>query len=138
MSNGFEELLAANAEYQQQQAEIARLRRAVQKVMARLADLLDEDHFNNIESIVLNAGVPYPPLANLLNWQPIDRAPKDRLIDIWTGDRRITDCWWDHVCSEWRSAGNSNHVICFKKATHWMEIPQKPIIKPAAGGDGNV
>jgi hypothetical protein len=36
-------------------------RRALTKVMARLADLLDIDHFNNIEAIVLEAGVPFPP-----------------------------------------------------------------------------
>jgi hypothetical protein len=110
------------------QAEIKRLEGALQKVMARLADLLDADHFNNIEAIVLNAGVPCPPLADLRNWHSIEGAPKDRLIDIWTGDRRITDCWWDHVCSEWRSTGNSNHLICFKKATHWMYLPPAPAI----------
>jgi hypothetical protein len=36
---------------------------ALQKVMARLADLLDSDQFNNIEAIVLEAGVPYPETA---------------------------------------------------------------------------
>lgn len=37
-----------------------RLRRAMQKIMARLADLLDEDQFGNIESIVTEAGVEPP------------------------------------------------------------------------------
>ena len=32
----------------------------VQAMMARLADLLDDDHFNNMEMMVLDAGVPYP------------------------------------------------------------------------------
>lgn len=33
----------------------------VQKIMARLADLLDEDQFNEIESMALNAGIQPPP-----------------------------------------------------------------------------
>lgn len=40
-----------------------RLRRAMQKIMARLADLLDEDQFGNIESIVTEAGVEPPEPA---------------------------------------------------------------------------
>lgn len=32
----------------------------VQAMMARLVDLLDDDHFNNMEAMVLDAGVPYP------------------------------------------------------------------------------
>lgn len=39
-----------------------RLRRAIQQMMARLADLLDEDHFGNIEGIAKAAGVS-PPTA---------------------------------------------------------------------------
>lgn len=41
--------------------DVARLHTACQTVMARLADLLDSDQFNNIEAIMLAAGVPYPP-----------------------------------------------------------------------------
>jgi hypothetical protein len=37
-----------------------RLRRAMQKIMARLAELLDEDQFANIESIVKEVGVEPP------------------------------------------------------------------------------
>jgi ribosomal protein L12E/L44/L45/RPP1/RPP2 len=37
-----------------------RLRRAMQKIMARLAELLDEDQFANIESIVKGVGVEPP------------------------------------------------------------------------------
>lgn len=42
-----------------------RLRRAMQKLMARLADLLDEDQFANCESIVTAAGVE-PPESNCI------------------------------------------------------------------------
>ena len=63
----------------------------------------------------------------MTGWQTIETAPKDRLIDIWTGERRITGCYWDHICVEWRSTGNTGHLIMFKVATHWMEIPSEPI-----------
>ncbi|HIE4430022.1 TPA: hypothetical protein ACXM9H_000993 [Burkholderia multivorans] len=39
------------------------LRRTLQRVMARLTDLLDEDQFGNIESIVKEAGVEPPAIA---------------------------------------------------------------------------
>ncbi|MBU9340662.1 hypothetical protein [Burkholderia multivorans] len=39
------------------------LRRTLQRVMARLTDLLDEDQFANIESIVKEAGVEPPAMA---------------------------------------------------------------------------
>lgn len=41
--------------------DVAKLHGVIQTVMSRLADLLDSDQFNNIEAIVLEAGVPYPP-----------------------------------------------------------------------------
>jgi hypothetical protein len=44
------------------ETEMERLRAALQQVMARLADLLESDQFNNIEALVLNAGVDYPEL----------------------------------------------------------------------------
>lgn len=40
-----------------------RLTLCLQALMAELADLLDSDQFNRIESMVLRAGVPYPPLG---------------------------------------------------------------------------
>jgi hypothetical protein len=59
-------------------------------------------------------------------WRPIETAPKDRKIDIWTGDRRITGCYWDDICKEWRTSENSGHLITFRNATHWMLIPPPP------------
>lgn len=41
---------------------VGELERLVQQVMARLADLLDADDFNNIEAMVREANVPFPPL----------------------------------------------------------------------------
>jgi hypothetical protein len=44
----------------------------------------------------------------------------------------MTRCYWDQICSEWRTTGNSNVLICFKKATHWMEIPRPPTAEKAS------
>lgn len=44
------------------QIKLAKAHDGVQKVMARLADLLGDDQFNNIEAMVLAAGIPYPPV----------------------------------------------------------------------------
>ena len=35
----------------------------IQRIMARLADLLEADQFNNIEALVIDAGVSYPELS---------------------------------------------------------------------------
>jgi hypothetical protein len=61
-----------------------------------------------------------------VGWQPIETAPKIRVIDLWTGDRRMTRCYWDDICGEWRTTENSGVLMRFKKATHWMEIPVPP------------
>ncbi|MBU9566271.1 hypothetical protein [Burkholderia multivorans] len=50
------------------------LRRTLQRVMARLTDLLDEDQFGNIESIVKEAGVEPPAMAAAANVVPINGA----------------------------------------------------------------
>lgn len=71
------------------------------------------------------SGEPPSPVETS-DWRPIETAPKDRLIDLWTGNRRLTGCWWDSICSEWRTLGNSNKLIWFKTATHWREIPKAP------------
>ena len=42
------------------QSRLEAARELVQRIMARLADLLESDNFNNIEAMVVEAGVPYP------------------------------------------------------------------------------
>ena len=44
-------------------ADAERLTSCLQLIMADLTALLDADHFNNIESRVLDAGVSYPPIG---------------------------------------------------------------------------
>jgi hypothetical protein len=53
-----------------------RMRRAMQKIMARLTELLDEDQFANIESIAKEAGVE-PPTASAADVAPIDDDDAD-------------------------------------------------------------
>lgn len=64
---GKTELCVSASAYDALAAERDRLIFAVQQIMARLADLLDDDKFNNIERIALDAGVPYPPLRTADN-----------------------------------------------------------------------
>lgn len=59
-------------------------------------------------------------------WRPIETAPKDRSIDLWTGTLRMTNCYWDEICGEWRKVNIANVLVRFKRATHWMEIPAPP------------
>ncbi|WP_330555403.1 hypothetical protein [Burkholderia multivorans] len=55
------------------------LRRTLQRVMARLTDLLDEDQFGNIESIVKEAGVEPPAMAAAA---PADERAAQGLLTI--------------------------------------------------------
>ncbi len=55
---------ATRSELAQKCERVGELEKCLQAVMARLADLLDADHFNNIEAMVLGSGVPYPDLRS--------------------------------------------------------------------------
>lgn len=99
----------------------------VQKIMARLADLLDEDQFNEIESMALNAGIHPPPEPQ--GWQPIETAPRDtpillsifasgdpereRLVVVGGSSDGVT--WIDHYDYE------------IHPPTHWMPLPAPPL-----------
>lgn len=48
-------------------------------------------------------------------WQPIETAPKDGLIDIWIANsdgtgRRVSSCYYDRICDEWRTSQPSVSV----------------------------
>lgn len=70
-----------------------RLRRALQKLMARLTDLLDEDQFANCESIVTAAGVEPPASAPVageaLTAEAVERQYRDG-VHIGSGLPRAT------------------------------------------------
>jgi hypothetical protein len=64
-------------------------------------------------------------------WQPITTAPKDGLIDIWTvgfgaDPHRVSDCYYDSICSEWRTSRPMGYLHCIpgRFVTHWMRPPQ--------------
>lgn len=85
-------------------------------------------------------------------WNPIDTAPKDRLIDLWivppakllNAGRRVTGCRWsgyskswvqgvENVTGRWGIDDEGNRC-CYPqdtsdkafRATHWMDTPEPP------------
>jgi hypothetical protein len=66
----------------------------VQRMMARLADLLEADHFNNIEAMVLDAGVPYPKEYE----SDKDSQPKHERFTV------------DHIDIPERRPANKSHI----------------------------
>lgn len=65
-------------------------------------------------------------------WQPIETAPKDRLIDIWINEKgvgvRWCDCYYDTITDQWRTSRPSGHLLCIpaRLVTHWMPLPAQP------------
>ena len=66
-------------------------------------------------------------------WMPIESAPKDGKIDIWATDndgkgRRVTDCYYDRICDEWRTSAPALRLHCVKAryVTHWRRLPTPP------------
>ena len=53
-------------------------------------------------------------------WQPIETAPKDAIIDLWHKEYgRMTDAWW--AAESWSSTGTGDEDF-----SHWMPIPAAP------------
>lgn len=68
-----------------------------------------------------------------MEWQPIETAPKDGIIDIWAMDngkngRRVSECYYDRICDEWRTSAPTLRLHCVKAryVTHWMPLPEAP------------
>lgn len=71
-------------------------------------------------------------------WQPIETAPKDRVIYLWVPE--IPEAWtegpwrggWSWVNEEWclHLPFSVNNKAAITKAvpqpTHWMPLPEKP------------
>ncbi|MCY1556720.1 hypothetical protein D9M68_934930 [compost metagenome] len=82
---------------------------------------------------MLNAA-PSPPKADGPGddvWQPIETAPKGRLIDIWVnsgGGHRWCDCYFDRECGEWRTSRPGGKLVWVKAehVTHWRLPPASP------------
>lgn len=66
-------------------------------------------------------------------WQPIETAPKDGLIDIWIANRdgtgrRVSSCYYDRICDEWRTSQPALLLYRVKAScvTHWRPLPSPP------------
>lgn len=66
-------------------------------------------------------------------WLPIATSGNKGLIDIWTvgwmGEpARVTNCYYDAICDEWRKVNSSGRLVCIKArfVTHWMARPKPP------------
>jgi len=83
-----------------------------------------------------------------MDWQPIETAPKDdSLIDIWVsgpGSRRVPNCRWGKPSkANWGDRYGCDQVLPYQwitvdgcaldrrngKATHWMPLPEPPILE---------
>lgn len=68
-------------------------------------------------------------------WQGIESAPRGQLIDIWittAGGHRVSDCYYDNICGEWRTSRPSGHLVCIKErwVSHWQPLPAPPAKDP--------
>lgn len=67
-----------------------------------------------------------------MKWEPIETAPKDKLIDIVfqdsNGPVRWCDCYYDRICDQWRTSRPSGNIVCVyaRHVTHWMLPPELP------------
>ena len=62
----------------------------------------------------------------MMDWQPIDTAPKDRQLLMWEPfEPMICLGRWNDEDGEW-SRCESNGTRFWKQPTHWMEAPEPP------------
>jgi hypothetical protein len=61
-----------------------------------------------------------------VGWMPIETAPKDKCIVVFDGSRQINNCYWDNICSDWRTTSPAGRLFIFRHATHWMPMQQPP------------
>jgi hypothetical protein len=64
-------------------------------------------------------------IADAAGWQPIETAPKDCVIDLWsTQSGRYPDAIWDACCGVegWTDA-NDHHGLEGSSFTHWRHRP---------------
>lgn len=82
---------------------------------------------------------PQPAPALPADWVAVEDqpAPTDGLLDLWYGDRRFADCYYDSICDHWRTSRPSGHLFIIQgKPTHWKYAPKGPSIKLVGGKDG--
>ena len=65
----------------------------------------------------------------MIEWQPIETAPKGILIDILIdGKTRWCDCYYDQIYDQWRTSRPGGHLawVPARCVTHWMLAPELP------------
>lgn len=103
-------------------------------------DLVDIANFammlcmRGIDKQVLIDLQPSPNKTGVPEWKPIETAPKSKLIDIWIRHKdgsgiRWCDCYYDHICDDWRTTGPSGHLVFVpaRSVTHWTDSPLPPL-----------
>lgn len=81
-------------------------------------------------------------LIDAESWQPIETAPKDRLVDIfitngqgasWREGVRWCDCYYDRITDQWRTSHPGGYLcwVPARAVTHWRE----PVSPPAPARD---
>lgn len=113
------------------------LRRAIHAIMAKLAFLLDEDQFADMDAIALAAGVSPPAQAVDLG-QPLPLIA--RALAEWHEDDGNV-LWWAWCGREWAGepawAGTPNDSDWPGYHTHWTPHPNQPALidRKAVGND---
>ena len=84
---------------------------------------MQRDSFRDIAQAII-AGLP-----ELQGWQPIETAPKDKILIGHEGGMMRLILWEDHC---WKQVGTVIERNWFEP-THWMPLPDAPAI--GIGGD---
>jgi len=89
---------------------------------ARLADLLDADHWNNVEPLLLE-------IAALMVWRPIETCPKDgsRFL-VTTTQGLVHEAYYldnTHTPWPWKGIKPASQKVAINlfKPTHWKPLP---------------
>lgn len=64
-----------------------------------------------------------------MTWQPIDTAPKDRRLLVWTGQNSHCAQWVQNPYTgdeAWMIAITADNQQVIVKATHWQPLPEPP------------
>lgn len=76
-----------------------------------------------VVAVFLHPSVPAP------QWQPIESAPKDQVIDLWHKDvGRFVDQWWVKEDDCWSC------TLSASAFTHWMPIAPAPLTNTGEQG----
>lgn len=73
-----------------------------------------------------------------MKWQPIETAPKDKRVLVWSGQEIYAAHWARHmttddeawVVAQWGEEGDQALV----KPTHWMPLPEAPNAEVSCAG----